>query len=94
MNIRISDLAQVDILDIWDFLEAQNVSKADRFIDVLTAQFEQFINFPEMGRRRDEFGKSYRSFVMRDYVVFYRILGETIEISRVVHGSRNLEGLL
>ena len=94
MNIRISDLAQVDSLDIWDFLEVQNVSKADRFLDAMTAQFEQFINFPEMGRRREEFGNNYRSFVVRDYVVFYRILGETIEISRVLHGSRNLEGLL
>jgi toxin ParE1/3/4 len=94
MNIKISDLAQVDLLDIWDFLAAQNVVKADHFLDSITAQFAQFITFPEMGRCRTEFGKDYRSFVVGDYLIFYRILGETIEISRVLHGSRNLEDFL
>jgi hypothetical protein len=63
-------------------------------LDTITAQFEKFLAFPEMGRRREEFGRDYRSFVVSDYVIFYRILGETIEISRVLHGSRNLEDFL
>jgi toxin ParE1/3/4 len=94
MNIRVSDLAQIDLLDIWDFLSERNISTADQFLDTITAQFEKFLAFPEMGRRREEFGREYRSFVVGDYVVFYRILGETIEISRVLHGSRNLEDFL
>ncbi len=94
MNIRISDLAQIDLLDIWDFLSGQNILMADRFLDTITLQFEKFLTFPEMGRRREEFGREYRSFVVGDYVIFYRILGETIEISRVLYGSRNLEDFL
>ncbi len=46
-----------------------------------------------MGRSRSEYGGSYRSFPMGDYVIFYRVREKLLEISRVVHGSRDLTNL-
>ena len=39
-----------------------------------------------------EFG--YRVLIMESYLVFYIIRGQTVEIHRVVHGSRNLNHLI
>lgn len=46
---------------------------------------------PQSGRRRDELEPHLRSFPEGSYVVFYREIGEGIEIIRVLHSSRDIE---
>lgn len=36
----------------------------------------------------------YRVLVIETYLVFYVVRGKTVEIHRVVHGSRNLEDIV
>jgi len=43
------------------------------------------------GRSRDEIRAGYRSFLVREYVVFYRIPQSGVEIMRVLHGRRYLK---
>ena len=39
-------------------------------------------------------GYGYRILVIESYLVFYVIRGRTIEIHRVVHGSKNLDDII
>jgi toxin ParE1/3/4 len=42
---------------------------------------------------RPELWSDLRSFPARRYVIFYRLLGDTLEIVDVVHGSRDIEAM-
>ena len=62
----------------------------------MTAQkvkVENEIALPQIGRRRDELYPGLRSVPLEDYLIFYRLVPEGIEVMRVVGGYRDLEAL-
>lgn len=46
-----------------------------------------------MGREQDRLLINLRSFVVRDYFIFYQPFEDGIEILRVLHASRDIEGI-
>jgi toxin ParE1/3/4 len=46
-----------------------------------------------MGRRRDELSPNVRSFPINNYLIFYRLIEQGVEILRVVSGYQDLEDL-
>jgi toxin ParE1/3/4 len=92
-EIRLANSAQLDLLDIWLYESAKSTEIADRRIDEITSTYENFLDFPEMGRSRDELFPGYRSFPKGQFIIFYRLIPEGVEIIRVVHGARNLDEL-
>ena len=47
-----------------------------------------------MGRSRDDLRPGLRSFTVGEYVIFYIIEHEDVEILRVLHGRQDIEGQL
>jgi toxin ParE1/3/4 len=92
-EIRLANSAQLDLLDIWRHESAKSTEIADRVIDEITSIYENLLTFPEMGRSRDALFPGYRSFPKGQFLVFYRLIPEGIEIIRVIHGARNLDEL-
>ena len=86
-------LAQTDILDIWDFIADDSVAAADRWVDVLDAQFRVLATQPMMGRARDELAPGVRSFPVGRYVVFFVPLVDGIDVIRVLHGARDIDAM-
>ena len=43
-----------------------------------------------MGRARDDLMPGFRTFTVSDYVAVYRPVGDTIEVLRFLHGSRDV----
>jgi toxin ParE1/3/4 len=50
-------------------------------------------NQPGIGRPRDDLKPGLRSFVVKSYVVFCRVVDGTVEVVRVLHGSRDIEAI-
>jgi toxin ParE1/3/4 len=50
--------------------------------------------FPLMGRRYAEVRSYLRGIPMQNYILFYRILDDGIEIMRVVRGDRDIEAIV
>ncbi|WP_442512074.1 type II toxin-antitoxin system RelE/ParE family toxin [Novipirellula sp. SH528] len=49
---------------------------------------------PEMGELRPGFGVAgARSFSVGNYVIFFRATKRGIEVSRVIHGSRDMRNI-
>jgi hypothetical protein len=46
-----------------------------------------------MGRLRPELAPHLRSFPIGNYVIFYRLTQEGIEVARVLHGARDIDAL-
>jgi len=94
---RIARRAEADLDDIWVYVakESGNLDVASRLIDALTDRFFLLTNFPQAGRKRDaEFGPGVRSFPVGEYIILYLVEGVDVLILRVVHGARDLGGLV
>jgi toxin ParE1/3/4 len=89
-----SEAALQDIGSINDYLFEEYAPKlADQFLDALLRKCDRLVQFPEMGRKRDEFSINLRSFPFQKYLIFYRIALDEIEIVRVVSGYQDLSAL-
>lgn len=62
-------LAELDILEIWDFIAEDSITEADLWIDRLDEKLLLWATQPMMGRSRDELASGLRSFPFGRYVV-------------------------
>jgi toxin ParE1/3/4 len=92
--VRRSALAEQDFRDIWRYISAGNLDAADRLLLRIDAKLELYADNPTMGTPRDRFASGLRSFSVGNYLVFYRIGPDGIELVRVLHGARDLNSLL
>jgi toxin ParE1/3/4 len=91
---RITERAQADLDDLWDHLAERNEAAADRLVDEILERSRFHVRFPKTGRSRADIAPSVRSFVVRPYVIFFRAVDDTIEILRVLHGSRDIDSIM
>jgi toxin ParE1/3/4 len=72
----------------YDFVVEENVSAAEKQLDIIKRSVEQLANFPEMGRP----GRVHdtRELVIQStpYIVAYRLNGSSVEILALLHGAR------
>ena len=91
---RITKQADADLDEAWEYLARRNEAAADRLLDQVLERAPLHAQFPLMGRPRDDLVPGLRSFVVSSYVIFYRPIGDTIEVLRVLHGSRDIESIM
>lgn len=94
MPLRRTRQAEIDLMEIWHYVSQNNAPAADRLLRDIDAKCALLLERPQIGKTREEIGPGIRSFPYRRYLVLYRIIAEGVEIVRVVHGARQLEGLL
>lgn len=86
--------AEEDLLDIAFYIAQDNPEAALRFLERIERICALIAASPEIGRRRAELGPEVRSFPVDRYVVFYVPTQSGIEVARVLHGARDIPGLL
>lgn len=93
MPVLIRPRAQIDLLDIWDYIATDNPDKADEVSDIFHEKFELIAGTPKIGRQRPELGNSIRSFPTGNYLIFYQIIEGDVVIVRVLHSARDITEL-
>lgn len=83
--------AEMDILDIWEYIAADSIVQADLWVDNLDRSLDLQATQPKMGRDREELAPGLRSFPFGRYVVFFLPLEDGIDVVRVMHGSLDIE---
>jgi len=91
LKLIISPQAREDLFDIWFYIAEDSTTNADRFIDKLTQKYRWLAEFPEAGMLRNELDANLQSFPMDRYVLYYKVMNETLELVRVLHSSRNID---
>lgn len=91
-TLIVSPLAEEDLEEIWSFIAERDVEAADRLIDEITNRFDHLLAYPEAGRARHELLVNLRSLPVKRYVIFYQPTDDGVEIFRVLHGSRDVQG--
>ncbi len=84
-------LAELDLLEIWDYIADDSMDRADEFLDRIEEKLQRLALNPGLGRKRDELLPGLQSFPIGNYVVFYREIQDGIDVIRVLRGSRDIE---
>jgi toxin ParE1/3/4 len=90
---RYSSHADADLLDIWQFIAADNPQAADRLLLKIDEQCQLLANNSRMGVSRPEIAPEARSWSIGRYLILYRLVLDGIEVVRVIHGARDLSTL-
>jgi len=91
---RMTPLASRDIEAIADYLAVQsNLERAERFLHGIDSILQRIAQFPQIGRKQDELYPGSRSLPYEQYLIFYRLLNDEIEVFRVVSGYQDLTAL-
>jgi len=90
---RVSTTARADLDDFWFYIAQDDAEAADKFIRTILVRFPKLASMPQLGRRRQELSPRLRSFPGGRYVLFYRDLGNELEITQVLHGMRDFPPL-
>ena len=92
--------ARRDIAEIADYIAAENLGAADRFIDEMSEAFSKLALMPHMGSARRFRRQSLRGLRLwrvphfEKYLIIYQPEESAVEVIRVLHGARNIERLL
>lgn len=90
-RLHITAQARADFREIHDYIAKDNIDAASSFIDRLEARCYKLPEMPGVGRKRDDLATGLRSVAEGDYLIFYLVLNDFIEIVHVLHGRRNLQ---
>jgi toxin ParE1/3/4 len=93
MKLRHRRSAIEDLGEIRNHIAQDHPTVAARFVTAIRARCRLLAEQPHIGRERPELRQGLRSFAIRTYVIFCRIIGNTVEIVSVVHGSRAIDAL-
>jgi toxin ParE1/3/4 len=94
-SLKVTALAKQDLREIWRGLaEFRGLKQADQQLGKIEKKFQLLTQFPRSGPSRDELKPGLRSYVVGEFVVFYRVGDVYIEVVRVLNGRRDLEHLL
>jgi len=91
LKLVISDEAVADLIDLWTYIAEDSPERADQFVDQIHEKCATLADTPMMGRERSELLPGMRSFPIGRYLIFYRIVEETLQVVRLLSGYRDLD---
>ena len=86
---------EFDLEEIWEYIAADNIDAADRWMEKLFDAFEALGQTPGMGHRREDLTPYPVLFwPVGSYLIIYRAERPPIEIVAVTQGSRDIPAFL
>lgn len=96
-SLRYLPAANDDLIGILDYIAKDSPARALQFIERIEKQIGRLEVHPYLGqvpRYPKLQAAGYRVLVVENYLVFYIVRGQTVEVHRVLHGSRHYKDLL
>ncbi|WP_245340584.1 type II toxin-antitoxin system RelE/ParE family toxin [Mesorhizobium sp. WSM4313] len=75
---------------IWQYVARDSEAAVDRLLDRIENRWQLAI-YPSSGPLRDDITPGIRHLIVGEYLTFYRVGEDAIEILRVLHGRRKIE---
>jgi toxin ParE1/3/4 len=79
-----------DLAEIWLHIAQHNPDAADRVVMAIENTIELLGEFPGIGAPCPHLGPGLRRTLWREYLIYYRIRQDRVEIVRTLHGRRNI----
>lgn len=91
MKLFVSDCAERDMDEIYDYLFALNPEAARNQAADINEKFNRLARFPFIGRERYLFGPGVRSIASGTKVIFYLVEVNQIRVIRILDGRMDLD---
>lgn len=82
--------AQADAIEIWAYVAEDNAPAADRLLERIDQMIRKIALQPLIGKSVDEIVPGIRFVPIGSYLIFNRVVGDGIEIVRILHGARDI----
>jgi toxin ParE1/3/4 len=92
-TVKIAAAAEEDLRKIWGYVAEHNPEAASKVVKEIIGKFAFLRDYPHMGREQSRLLVNLRSFVVKDYFIFYQPFDDGVEILRVLHGSQDIESI-
>ena len=95
--IRYLPAAQSDLIGVYSWIVADSPARALSFLERIDKRIGSLAAHPNLGRvpKHPKLQKAgYRVLMIESYLVFYLVRERTIEIQRLIHGSRGLDSIV
>ncbi len=87
--------AKQDVDEIWDYIAIDNGEAADRVMQALEEGMLRLAKNHGTGHWREELtDKRHRFLLVHSYLIIYRPNTKPLQIVRVLHASRDVQGIL
>lgn len=96
-KVRILPAAQEDMAEIVEYLNTLSPQAALRYYDLLVERIESLSDMPERCPKTRDAQLLLRGFhylVVENYLVFFIITGDIVQVHRILYGRRQYENLL
>jgi toxin ParE1/3/4 len=91
--LRITTPTSQDLEAISEYFLEKSVEAGDRFVKTFNQKFQHLERFPFIGKSYAHIKPGLRGLLLMDYIIFYQIVEDNVEIIRVVSGYRDLRGI-
>lgn len=96
-NVEYLPAAYDDLDEIFAYVAENNLNAAKNLLTEIDAKILCLEDFPNMGlkpKNQRLLNKGYRVLIIEDYLVFYVVIKNIVEIRRIISGKRNYIKLL
>lgn len=96
-KVRIYPTAEQDLVEVVNYLKTLSTDVALKYYDMLIEEIASLSTMPERCPHPRDLAltaKGYRYMVVKDYLVFYMVVGDTVQIHRILYGRRDYQSLL
>ncbi|WP_377295734.1 type II toxin-antitoxin system RelE/ParE family toxin [Rhizobium sp. SGZ-381] len=95
MTVVFSDRARDDLETIWQAIAHENPGRATSFVEELIDLAESLATMPfRFAEVRRYSASGIRRVPHSNYLIFYRVLADRIEIIHVLHAARDIDRML
>ncbi len=91
--IKYTAHAEADLDEIIEFHLTENPVYAKKIFQEIAGKLTSLEKNPYLGKAKDEVLFHLRSFPAKKYIIFYTPIKDGIEVFRIIHSSRDIEGL-
>ena len=96
-DVRIFPSAYRDLVDVVDYLNTLSPKTALNYFDKFTEEIQSLSYMPERCPRPRDLAlaaKGYRYLKVNNYLVFYVVSGNEVQIRRIIYARRDYNGIL
>ena len=96
-KIKIFPTAKQDLEEVIGYLNTLSPDAASKYYDLLVEEIAGLSKMPERCPKPKDLAlavKGYRYLIVKNYLVFYVIIGDTVQIRRILYARRDYSALL
>ena len=96
-KIKTFPTAKQDLEEVIGYLNTLSPDAASKYYDLLVEEIASLSKMPERCPKPKDLAlavKGYRYLIVKNYLVFYVIIGDTVQIRRILYARRDYSALL